>query len=107
MHYPMADDWRHAAQRFLDDRTAEDAKRDDRAHAMLDLLTQDALRRRGIMATVTRGTISARCGRDDAPFSMADFEEARAEALSEMAAKQGATMAAERAAAAKGEQGAT
>lgn len=88
MHYPMTDDWRQAAERFLDDRAAEDARRDARDHAMLDLLTQDALRRRGIMATVERGTITARA--DGPTFGPLDFEEARAEALREMTIKRGA-----------------
>ncbi len=95
MHYPMPDEWRAAASRFIDDRAAADAKRDDRAHAMLDLLTQDALRRRGIIATVRRGAIEAR-REDGGQIGPLDFEEARVEALAEMAAKQGATMAAER-----------
>lgn len=86
MHYPMTDEWRQAAARVLDDRAAEDAMRDARAHAMLDLLTQDALRRRGIMATVRRGTIEGR-REDGGTIGPLDFENARAEAMREMTAK--------------------
>jgi len=86
MYYPMPDEWRQAAVRVLDDRAAEDAMRDARAHAMLDLLTQDALRRRGIMATVRRGTIEGR-REDGGTIGPLDFENARAEAMREMTAK--------------------